>query len=136
MQDLFQNYVSDLLKLRDEFHAELTVQAQELSKAMGNYSRHSEAALSSFMEKVTARGAELEAAAADRLNQFRGLPANGGPPDINDRPLADTSTNVDQVKIVAAAERAVADSLRVENEGDRKPRSGVPFALVKSGPAA
>ena len=75
------------------------------------------------MEKVTTRGAELEAA-ADRLNQFRGLPANGGPPDINDRPLADTPTNVDQVKIVAAAERAVGDSLRVENEGDRKPRSG------------
>jgi hypothetical protein len=136
MQDLFQNYVSDLLKFRDAFHAELTAQAQELSKAMGNYSRHSEAALASFMEKVSARGAELEAAAAARLNQFRGLPANGGPPDVDDGPLAHPPTNVDQVKIVAAAERAVADSLRVENDGDRKVRSGPPIALVKSGPGA
>ena len=29
MQDLFQNYVDDLKALRDEFHKELTVQAQE-----------------------------------------------------------------------------------------------------------
>ena len=74
MQDLFQNYVSELNKLRDEFHNELTATAQELSKAMGLYARRSEAALASFMEKVSARGVELEAAAAARLDQFRGLP--------------------------------------------------------------
>ena len=34
MQDLFQNYVSDLNKLRDAFHNELTATAEELSKAM------------------------------------------------------------------------------------------------------
>ncbi len=135
MQDLFQNYVSDLLKLRDAFHAELTVQAQELSRAMGNYSRQSEAALATFMEKVSARGAELEAAAA-RFDQFRGLPANATPPDVVDGSSGHTPTNADQAKIVATAERAVADSLRVENDGDRRPRSGLPFAIVKSGPAA
>ncbi len=53
MQDLFQNYVSDLNKLRDAFHGELTATAEELSKAMGLYARRSEAALASFMEKVS-----------------------------------------------------------------------------------
>ena len=56
MQDLFQNYVSDLNKLKDAFHNELTATAEELSKAMGNYAHRSEAALASFMEKVSARG--------------------------------------------------------------------------------
>ncbi len=39
MQDLFQNYVDDLNKLRDALHDELAVQARELSKAMANYSQ-------------------------------------------------------------------------------------------------
>ena len=95
MQDLFENYVSDLNKLRDAFHNELTTTAEELSKAMGIYAHRSEAALASFMEKVSARGVELEASAAARLNQFRGLPANGGLPDVDDGPLADTPTNAD-----------------------------------------
>jgi len=43
MQDLFQNYVSDLNKLKDAFHNELTTTAEELSKAMGNYAHRSEA---------------------------------------------------------------------------------------------
>jgi hypothetical protein len=34
------------------------------------------------MEKVSARGAELEAAAAARFDQFRCLPANATPPDV------------------------------------------------------
>ncbi len=46
MQDLIQNYVSDLKKLRDAFHNELTATAEELSKAMGVYAHRSEAALS------------------------------------------------------------------------------------------
>jgi hypothetical protein len=136
MQDLFENYVSDLNKLRDAFHNELTATAEELTKAMGNYAHRSEAALASFMEKVSARGVELEASAAARLNQFRGLPANGGLPDVNDGPLADTPTNADRVRIVAAAERAVADDLQVESDGDRKPLSVRPMTLVKSEPAA
>jgi hypothetical protein len=136
MQDLFENYVSDLNKLRDAFHNELTATAEELTKAMGNYAHRSEAALASFMEKVSARGVELEASAAARLNQFRGLPANGGLPDVNDGPLADTPTNADRVRIVAAAERAVADGLQVESDGDRKPLSVRPMTLVKSEPAA
>ena len=86
MQDLFENYVTDLNKLRDSFHNELTATAEELSKAMGNYAHRGEAALASFMEKVSARGMELETAAAARLNQFRGLPANGGLPDVDDGP--------------------------------------------------
>src|SRR5271169_4056413 len=90
MQDLFQNYVDDLNKFRDAFHDELTATAEELSKAMGSYAHRSEAALTSFMEKVSARGMELEASAAVRLNQFRGLPANGGLPDVDDGPLSHT----------------------------------------------
>ena len=136
MQDLFQNYVSDLNKLREAFHNELTVTAEELTKAMGNYAHRSEAALASFMEKVSARGMELEAAAAARLNQFRGLPANGGLPDVDDGPLAHTPTDADRARIAAAAERAVADGLHVETDGDRKPQLGRLMTLVKSEPAA
>ena len=51
---------------------------------LGNYSRRSEAALATFMENVSARGAELEAEAAARFDQFRGLPANATPPDVVD----------------------------------------------------
>ena len=137
MQDLFQNYVDDLNKIRDAFHDELSAQAQELSKAMGIYAQRSEAALASFMEKVSARGLEVEAAATARLNQFRGLPANGGLSDADDGPPpVHTPTNADQVRIAAAAERAVADGLHIQNDGDRKPPSGRPMTLVKSDPAA
>jgi hypothetical protein len=131
MQDLFQNYVSDLNKLKDSFHNELTATAEELSKAMGNYAHRSEAALASFMEKVTACGVELEASAAARLNQFR-----GGLPNVNDGPLAHTPTDADRARIAAAAERAVADGLQVESDEDRKPQPVRQIALVKSGPAA
>ena len=137
MQDLFQNYVDDLNKLRDAFHDELTVQARELSKAMGNYSQRCEAALASFMEKVSARGVEVEAAAAVRFDQFRGLPVNASLPDVSDGPLAQTPTNADQDTIETVAERAVADSLHVESDGDRKLRSsGRSITLVRSDPAA
>jgi uridine phosphorylase len=144
LQDLFESYVSDLYKLRDAFHGDLTSTAKELSQAMGNYTRRSEAALTSFMEKVGTCGVELEAAAAVRLDQFRGLPAKGGLPNVNDGPLAHTPPNEDQVKIAAAAERAVAAaadravaaSLRVENDEAQKPRSGRAIALVRSEPAA
>ena len=136
MQDLFENYVSDLNKLRDAFHNELTTTAEELTKAMSNYAHRSEAALASFMEKVSARGMELEASAAARLNQFRGLPANGGLPDVDDGPRADTPTSADRVRIVAAAERAVADGLGVESDEAQRPRSGRAIALVRSEPAA
>ena len=50
MYDLFQNYVSDLNKLRDAFHNELTATAEELSKAMAFYASRSDAALASFMD--------------------------------------------------------------------------------------
>ena len=73
MQNLFQNYVSDLIKLRDAFHGELSATAEDLSKAMTLYAGRSEAALASFMEKLASSCVELEAAAAVRLNQFRGL---------------------------------------------------------------
>ena len=64
MQDLFQNYVSDLIKLRDAFHGELEATAEELSKAMALYAGRSEAALASFMEKVA--------------NSWRGARSSGG----------------------------------------------------------
>jgi hypothetical protein len=41
---------------------------------MDIYAPRSEAALALFMEKVSARGVEVEAAAEARLNQFCGLP--------------------------------------------------------------
>ena len=84
MQDLMQGYASDLNKLRDAFHNALTATAEELSKAMAFYASRSDAALASFMEKATARGKELEEAAAGRLNQFCGLPANGAQPNVDD----------------------------------------------------
>ena len=130
MQDLFQNYVDDLNKLRDALHDELAVQARELSKAMGNYSQRCEAALASFMEKVSARGVEVEAAAAARFDQFRGLPANGTLPDVSDGPLAQTPINADQETIETVAERAVADSLHVESDGDRKLRRAARSRLL------
>jgi hypothetical protein len=136
MQDLFQNYVDDLNKLRDAFHDELAVQARELSKAMGNYSQRCEAALASFMEKVSARGVEVETAAAARFNAFRGLPVNVSSPDVSDGPLAQTPTNADQKIIETVAERAVADSLHIESDADRRPNSGRSITLVRSDPAA
>ena len=143
LQDLFESYVSDLYKLRDAFHGDLTSTAKELSQAMDDYSRRSEAALTSFMEKVATRGVELEAAAAARLEQFRGLPATRGLPNVNDGPLAHTPP-ADQVKIAAAAERAVAVAaeravaarLHVENDEAYKPQSGRAIALVRAEPAA
>jgi hypothetical protein len=136
MQDLFQNYVSDLNKLRDAFHGELTATAEELSKAMGLYARRSEAALASFMEKVSTRGMEFEASAVARLNQFRGLPANADLPNVDDGQRARTPTNADVSRVAAVAERAVADGLQVESEGDRKPQPPRSITLVKSEPAA
>jgi hypothetical protein len=120
MYDLFQNYVSDLNKLRDAFHNELTATVEELSKAMAFYASRSDAALASFMEKATARGEELEAAAAARLNQFRGLPANADLSDADNGRVARTPTNPDKLRISTAAERAVADVLQFESEGYRK----------------
>jgi hypothetical protein len=43
LQDLFESYVSDLYKLRESFHVDLTSTARELSQAMDDYSRCSEA---------------------------------------------------------------------------------------------
>src|SRR5579871_1931278 len=135
MQDLFQNYVDDLNKLRDALHDELAVQARELSTAMGNYSQRCEAVLASFMEKVSARGVEVEEAAAARFNAFRGLPVIANLPDVGDRP-PQTPTNAEQETIETVAERAVADSLLVESDVDRKLRSSGHITLVKSDPAA
>jgi hypothetical protein len=122
MQDLVQDYANDLKKLRDVFHNELTATADELSKAMGVYAHRSEAAPASFMEKASARGLELEALAMARLNQFCGLPANDSLPDVDDKPLKHTLTNADVLRIAAAAEQAVADSLYVESETNHKPQ--------------
>jgi hypothetical protein len=132
MQDLFQNYASDLNKLREAFHSELEATPEELSKAMALYAGRTESALASFMEKAAIRGVELEAAAAVRFNQFRGLPANADLSDLDDGPLARTPTNADKMRIATAAEQAVADSLQVESEGDRKPPPPRSITLVKS----
>ena len=109
MQDLFENYVSELNKLRETFQNELAATSEELSQAMDMYARRGEAALASFMENVSARGMELEAAAEARLNQFRGLPASGRLPNVDDGPLVDTPTNADRARIAAAVQRATAE---------------------------
>src|ERR1700683_2137493 len=140
MQYLFQNYMDDVNKLREAFHSELTTTAEELTKAMGLYAARSEAALASFMEKVSTRGAELETATAVRFNQFRGLPANAGLSDVENGPLARTPTTPDRARVANAAEQAVADGLQVasgrqvESDGKRKPQPTRSIALVKSGP--
>ena len=132
MQDLFQTYVDDVNKLREAFHGELAAQAQELSKATGIYARSSAAALSSFMEKVAAGGAELRTAAAARLDQFYGLQTKHSLPNVSDGPLA--PTDADQERVAAAAERALADGLDIQVDRDRK--TGRPMVLVKSNSAA
>jgi hypothetical protein len=134
MQDLFQNYVSDLNKLRDAFHNELTGTAEELSKAMGLYARRSEAALASFMDKVSTRGVEFEAAAMARLNQFRGLSADGSLPSVDDARLPQAPINADPTTVAVVAERAVANGLKVESDADRKQPPARSIALVKSDP--
>jgi hypothetical protein len=133
MQDLIQNYVDDLNKLRDAFHIELAATSEELSKALGLYAHRSEAALASFMEKASALGLELEVAAAARLNQFRGLPADDAIPDIDDRPLPDPSTNADRVRVAAVAELAVADGLLGDSDADRKPQPITRLRLLNQG---
>jgi hypothetical protein len=120
MQDLIQNYVTNLSKLREALHYELTATAEELSKAMALYAHRGQAAMTSFMEKASACGLEFEAAAAARLAQFRGLPADGGSPHVDDKP----AHSVDVASIAAAAEQAVTDSLNVESDGDRKRARG------------
>ena len=134
MQDLIKNYVSDLHKFREVFHKELEATAEELSKAMALYAKRCDAALESFMEKASARESELESSAAARLNQFRGLPANGGLMDVDNGPPQTPSHS--DAGIAASAERAVADSLHVESDRDRKPQPARTMTLVKSGPAA
>jgi hypothetical protein len=47
-----------------------------------------------------------------------------------------TPTDADRERIATAAERAIADGLNVETDGDRKPRPVRQIALVKPGPAA
>jgi hypothetical protein len=119
MEDLIQDYASDLKKLRDAFHSELTATADELSKAIGIYAHCSEAALALFMEKASARGLELEVSATARLSQFCG---NGSLLGVDDIPLTLTPTNADVLRMAAAAEQAVADALHVDSESNHKPR--------------
>jgi hypothetical protein len=136
MQDLFQNYVSDLNKLRDAFHNELTATAEELSKAMGSYAHRSEAALASFMEKVSARGMELEASAAARLNQFRGLPANGGLPNVDGGPLADTPSRRRSSENRSRCRAGGRGRSECRDRWGSQPQLGRLMTLVKSEPAA
>lgn len=75
---------------------------------MGDYSRHGEEAVTSFMAKVAARGDALEAAAAARFNQFRGLPADGV---------------VSEETVAAVAERAGRTASRTMGTASSGPRS-------------
>jgi hypothetical protein len=128
MQDLVQDYASELKKLREAFHIELTATADELSKAIAHYAHRSEAALASLMEKAAARGLELEALAMARLNQFSGLQTNDSLRDVDDKPLRHP-TNADVLRIAVAAEQAVADGLHVETDSNHKPRPAARLPL-------
>ena len=119
MEDLIQDYASDLKKLHEAFNKELAATADELSKSMGIYAYRSEAALASFMEKASARGLDLEVSATARLNQFCG---NGSLPGVDHIPLTLTPTNADVLRMAAAAGQAVADGLHVDSESNHKPR--------------
>ncbi|HKN27703.1 MAG TPA: hypothetical protein VJY34_07400 [Roseiarcus sp.] len=121
MQDLVQDYVTDLNRLREEFHNELAAIAAELSKALAHYAQRNDAALASFMEKASARGMELEISAAARLSQFRGLPAEDSPPEVNDRPPPPSNVGSDAARIATAAQRAIGYGLDVESNRDREP---------------
>jgi hypothetical protein len=127
MQDLIQQYVSDLHKFREAFHNELEVTSEELSKAMALYATRCDAALASFMEKASAREGELEASAAARLNQFCGLT------DVDKGPLTQTATHADAGRI---AERAVAHSLHTESDRESRTQPSRSMTLVKSEPAS
>ena len=105
--------------------------AEELSKAIALYAGRTESALASFIEKAAIRGVELQAAAAVRFNQFRGLPANAECQTSTTDRLRD-ATDADKMRIATAAEQAVADSLQVESEGDRRPPPPRWITLVKS----
>jgi hypothetical protein len=63
--------------------------------------------------------------ATARLNQFCGLPANASQPDVDDKPLTHTP-NANVFRIVAVAEQAVADGLRVESDSNHKPHPRLP----------
>jgi hypothetical protein len=121
MQDLIQDYASDLKKLREMFHNELTATADELSKAMSVYAQRSEAALASFMEKASARGLELEVSASARLSQFCGAPANGRQAEADDKPLT-RSPNADVFKIAAIAGDAAVHDLQVDSQRNHQPQ--------------
>jgi hypothetical protein len=118
MEDLIQDYASDLKKLRDMFRGELSATADELSKAIAHYAHRSDATLASFMEKASALGLELEVSATARLSQFCG---NGRLSGVDDIPLTLTPKNADVLRM-AAAEQAVADGLHVDSESNHKPR--------------
>ena len=70
MQDLIQNYVSDLHKLREVFHKELEATAEELSKAMALYAKRCDAALESFMERAWLARASLNCQRRQGLVSF------------------------------------------------------------------
>ena len=103
---------------------------------MDDYSRRSEAALTFHGQgRVSWRGTRSRSGGEARSVSWPSCNPRGLP-NVNDGPLALTPSNVDQVKIAAAAERAVADELRVENDEAYRPRSGRAIALVRSEPAA
>jgi hypothetical protein len=69
------------------------------------------------------------------LTDATGVPANGGLTDVDYGPPTQTPPHSD-AGIATSAERAVADSLHVESDRDRKPQPARSMTLVKSGPAA
>jgi hypothetical protein len=122
MQDLIEDYVSDLNRLREEFHNELAATAAELSKALEHYAQRNDAALASFLEKASARGMELEVSAAARLSQFRGLPTDDSLPKVNDAPPPPGNEGSDAARIATAAQRAIEYGLDVESNREREPQ--------------
>ena len=126
MEDLTRDYASDLKKLREAFHKELTATADKLSKPMGVYAHRGEAALATFMEKASARRLELEVSATARLNKFVG---NGSLPGVDNIPLTLTPTNADEPRMQPLQSRRSRTS-EGRKRGNHKPRPAAPLPRI------
>ncbi len=120
MQDLVQDDVSDLNRLREELHNELAATAAELSKALEHCAQRNDGALASFMEKAAARGIELEVSAAD-----------DSPPEVSEGPQPSSNKGSDAkgsdaARIATAAQWVIGYGLEVESNDDREPHSAPP----------
>lgn len=105
MLDLVQEFVAEVVKMREAAHDEMSKSADELSRAMVAYGERAQAALVAFVAAAHARGDQMEEEVNARLEQFRG--ARPALPQISAGPaliLADP-------RVEDAAARAMQEAL-------------------------